>query len=134
LHIPAHLLDPAEIQQAKMTINKCITSFKSAQVEGYHYDKPTAGRRLSAQAKKEPETDKDKHWTDPKVKEVVDSCSAALRGLIGHLLATKSGAPDWDAEAIAAVQLRMQIAKACSDFGLVSRPERAYSHKCKTVR
>lgn len=104
-----------------MTINKCIASFKSAQAEGYRYEPSSAGKRpISTQSRQDSETGVEKQWTDSKIKAVVDDCSAALRSLTGDLLARKGESMEWDGEAIAAIQLRMQLAKACSDFGLVS--------------
>lgn len=121
LCIPARALTPSETQEVKMTINKCIASFKSAQAEGYRYEPSSAGKRpISTQSRQDSETGVEKQWTDSKIKAVVDDCSAALRSLTGDLLARKGESMEWDGEAIAAIQLRMQLAKACSDFGLVS--------------
>ena len=112
------------MQQIKMSINKCIASFKSAQVEGYRYEIPAVTtKRTISHSRKEPKSDSgDKQWTDVTIKAVIDECSAGLRGLTGDLLAkSEASSSVWTTEAVAAIQLRMQIAKAWSDFGLVSQ-------------
>lgn len=78
-------------------------------------------------------------WSDEKMRKVVTRCADTLKALAGHLLACKPArdqsergtdqtqkqadlATQWTSEVQASVQLRLQIAKACSDFGLVSDP------------
>jgi hypothetical protein len=112
-------LDAVPLQQAKENLNKSITTFKSAQAEGYRYERldttgpPEAGKGRPADKGKVRES------TDATMKAAVDICCVALRHLAAHLLSGVRSGPGWISEALTAIQLRMQIAKACSDFGFV---------------
>jgi hypothetical protein len=167
LSIPPLSLSTTDLQSTRLTINKCINSFRAAQEEGYKYvpkvaEPVNAGRtgarkalptrtKLVSKDDKEEVVEKDRKWTDESVKEIVEECVVALRRLTGNLLGSypptskavsshadaaetapeagdeeetgvmkENGIGKWVEDALAEIRLRMQIAKACSDFGFVS--------------
>ena len=119
LRVEPEALDLAQHQRARATLNKSITAFKSAQAEGYRYERAGAARTSEAGKGSPFEDGNVKEWTDATMKGAVDTCCGALRQLTAHLLSASRDGQDWVSDALAAVQKRMQIAKACSDFGLV---------------
>jgi hypothetical protein len=119
LDISPQSLTSTQLQKTKLDINKYISSLKSAQSEGYRYERAVPAKRADTARTRDEGDQENKKWTDSKMKETIDGCCLALRRLTGHLLAGEREGSEWTVEATGAIQLRMQIAKACSDFGLV---------------
>jgi hypothetical protein len=119
LRVKPEKLDLAHHQQARTSLNECITAFKAAQAEGYRYKGPSGDRTSEAGKASPTEDEKVKEWTDATMKVAVDTCCAVLRELTAHLLSGLADSHEWISDALTAVRMRMQIAKACSDFGLV---------------
>ena len=120
LRVEPEALDLAQLQQVKTNLNKGITAIKSAQAEGYRYERLGAARTSEARKGSPIEDGKVKEWTDATMKVAIDDLSIVLRQLMAHLLSISKDGSEWMSEALTAVRSRMQIAKACSDFGLVS--------------
>jgi hypothetical protein len=119
LHVKPEALDAIRFKEAKANLNKSIADFKSAQAEGYHYDRLGADKSSGTGQRQLADDQKAREWTDATMKVAVDNCWLTLRQLTGHLLSAYKSGPEWISEALMAVQWRMQLAKACSDFGLV---------------